>query len=177
MATLWAGLSTLRSSLAESTRDTHETTDVPAHYHSRGLCFQYSDLATLSARAGEEPGPPLPGTQPLTMAGDIASTLVEGVDRFLLREIAESASKRAAYWKRDFSTAEAYKPRSNPTASGWRTFWGCAINAGGGRRSQIPLVDSDLLSWLGFSDPMAGIRRCDWRGSGVSDRAPVSESR
>ncbi|MBM3831965.1 MAG: hypothetical protein FJ403_01575 [Verrucomicrobia bacterium] len=50
----------------------------------------------------------LPGTQRLTMAGDIASNLVAGVDRFLLRELDKSVERRAKHWKRDFSSPEAY---------------------------------------------------------------------
>ena len=59
-------------------------------------------------------GPPLPGTKPLTVTGDIASELVAGVDRFLLREIAESTAKRARYWKRDFSSIAAYNASVEP---------------------------------------------------------------
>ncbi len=50
----------------------------------------------------------LPGTKALTMRGDIASQLVDGADRFLLREIEASVAKREAHWKRDFSSGEAY---------------------------------------------------------------------
>jgi dienelactone hydrolase len=57
---------------------------------------------------------PLPGTKPLTMSGDITSTLVEGVDRFLLKQIEESTAKRARHWKRDFSSAEAYNASVAP---------------------------------------------------------------
>ncbi len=51
---------------------------------------------------------PLAGTKLLTMSGDIASNLVAGVDRFLLREIDKSVERRAKFWKRDFSSPEAY---------------------------------------------------------------------
>jgi dienelactone hydrolase len=44
---------------------------------------------------------PLPGTAPLTLEGDIASQLVDGVDRFLLKQIAETAKRREANWKPD----------------------------------------------------------------------------
>src|SRR5438876_8135632 len=57
---------------------------------------------------------PLAGTQPLTMEGDIASQLVAGVDRFLLRKIEESVERRARHWKRDFSSAEAYNKSIEP---------------------------------------------------------------
>jgi len=52
---------------------------------------------------------PLPGTAPLDMQGDIASNLVAGADRFLLRKIDESAAGRAQFWRRDFSSATAYE--------------------------------------------------------------------
>jgi dienelactone hydrolase len=57
---------------------------------------------------------PLPGTKPLTLEGDIASQLVAGVDRFLLREIDQSVERRARYWKRDMSSAEAYNRSIEP---------------------------------------------------------------
>jgi dienelactone hydrolase len=57
---------------------------------------------------------PLPGTQPLTMEGDIAATMVEGIDRFLLKQIEESVAKREQHWKRDFSSPEAYNKSIEP---------------------------------------------------------------
>jgi dienelactone hydrolase len=51
---------------------------------------------------------PLPGTAALEMEGDIASNLVAGADRFLLRKLDESAAGRAQFWHRDFSSAHAY---------------------------------------------------------------------
>ncbi len=59
-------------------------------------------------------GSPLPGTKPLTMAGDLASEMVAGADRFLLKQIDESAGKRESYWKRDFSSVEAYQASVEP---------------------------------------------------------------
>src|SRR5579859_2099450 len=50
----------------------------------------------------------LPNTQPLTEQGDIASNLVAGVDRFLVRELDGSEEKRARYWHRDYSSSAAY---------------------------------------------------------------------
>ncbi len=51
---------------------------------------------------------PLAGTQPLTLGGDLASQLVAGVDKFLLRETDRSVERRARFWQRDFSSPEAY---------------------------------------------------------------------
>lgn len=50
----------------------------------------------------------LPGTEPLTTEGDIASQLVAGVDRFLLRELEASIAARQRYWRTDKSSAAAY---------------------------------------------------------------------
>lgn len=57
---------------------------------------------------------PLPNTQPLTMAGDLADQMVAGIDRFLLRETAASVDRRASHWKRDFSSPAAYQASIAP---------------------------------------------------------------
>src|SRR5262249_20185332 len=59
-------------------------------------------------------GPPLANTKQLTMQGDIAMQLVEGVDKFLLREIDKSVERRAKHWKRDFTSPEAYNKSIEP---------------------------------------------------------------
>jgi len=58
--------------------------------------------------------PPLPGTRPLRMTGDIASQLVEGVDRFLLKEIDKSVERRSRHWQRDTSSPENYQASIEP---------------------------------------------------------------
>jgi len=71
-------------------------------------------LAGLPAASQAADIEALPNTKPLTMEGDIASELVSGVDRFLLREIEKSVEKRARHWKRDFSSPEAYNKSIEP---------------------------------------------------------------
>jgi dienelactone hydrolase len=71
-------------------------------------------LSTSLPSAAQEYGPPLPGTKPLTMTGDIASELVAGVDRFLLKQIEDSVASREKYWKRDFSSPRAYTASVEP---------------------------------------------------------------
>ena len=51
----------------------------------------------------------IPETRELTIEGDIASRLVSGVDRFLLKKLKESVKARKQHWSRDFSSAEAYE--------------------------------------------------------------------
>ena len=57
---------------------------------------------------------PLPGTKPLMMEGDIASQLVEGVDKFLLKEIDKSVERRERHWKRDLTSADKYNASIEP---------------------------------------------------------------
>jgi dienelactone hydrolase len=48
------------------------------------------------------------------MEGDITSQLVDGADRFLLRELEQSVGRRTAFWKRDFSSPEKYAASLEP---------------------------------------------------------------
>jgi dienelactone hydrolase len=57
---------------------------------------------------------PLPGTTLLTLEGDIASELVAGADRFLLRQIDGSVERRSRYWKRDLSSPDRYTRSVEP---------------------------------------------------------------
>ena len=50
----------------------------------------------------------LPDSPALTLEGDIAAQMVEGVDRFLLREIEQSVGGRTRHWQRDLSSPAAY---------------------------------------------------------------------
>lgn len=59
-------------------------------------------------------GQPLPGTAPLTWNDDVASRLVDGVDRFLLQKLEASIAQRALHWQRDFSSPEAYQQSVEP---------------------------------------------------------------
>jgi dienelactone hydrolase len=58
------------------------------------------------------------------MQGDLAEQMVGGIDRFLLREIAESVGKRARHWKRDVSSAEKYNESVAPNRAHLARFIG-----------------------------------------------------
>ncbi len=65
-------------------------------------------LTILPVGAQEHPSQ-LAGTEPLTLEGDIASHLVDGADRFLLRELEKSVDRRPSFWNRDFSSPEKFE--------------------------------------------------------------------
>jgi dienelactone hydrolase len=75
---------------------------------NKSLLLSLCAMVFLERGAFAADSSPLAGTQPLTLQGDIASNLVAGVDRFLLRELEKSVEGRAKFWKRDFSSPEAY---------------------------------------------------------------------
>ena len=56
----------------------------------------------------------LPGTEPLTLDGDIAAQMVAGIRQFLLEELAASVERRARWWQRDYGSAEAYAKSVEP---------------------------------------------------------------
>src|SRR5688572_2352172 len=64
-------------------------------------------LAGLSY-AQPAPVPTLPNTEPLTWSDDIASRMVAGIDRFLLKELDRSTARRERFWKRTFGSPENY---------------------------------------------------------------------
>ncbi|NQV23965.1 MAG: dienelactone hydrolase family protein [Rhodopirellula sp.] len=51
----------------------------------------------------------LPNTQPLTIEQPLDEFMIDGIDRFCLRELAASPARRAELWNRDFSSPEAYQ--------------------------------------------------------------------
>ncbi len=81
----------------------------------RAFVFVALSLAFLpSNHIAADDHPPLAGTQPLTATGDIASQMVDGVDRFLLRKLEESVAKRADHWNRDMTSPAAYMESIEP---------------------------------------------------------------
>ena len=83
---------------------------------SAHLCTAVAVASVLAATAYAYAAdrPPLPGTKPLTWTGDIASRMVDGVDKFLLRQLDRSVRRRAAHWRRDPSSPAAYDRSIEP---------------------------------------------------------------
>jgi dienelactone hydrolase len=80
----------------------------------RGTVFLAVVTASFSPDVYGDDVQPLSGTLPLTIEGDIASQLVDGVDRFLLKQIDASVNARDQFWRRNFSSADAYNSSIEP---------------------------------------------------------------
>lgn len=71
-----------------------------------------------------ESGSVLPGTSPLTMQGDLATQMVDGIHRFLLRRTQEAGQERGRLWQRDYQSAEAYDRSVSPNRERFRQIIG-----------------------------------------------------
>ncbi len=78
-------------------------------------------LANGSATEGSEP---LPGTQPLSIDRPLDVIMVEGIDRFTLREIDQSRSLRESHWERDYAGVDAYVASIRPNRERFRQIIG-----------------------------------------------------
>lgn len=67
---------------------------------------------------------PLPGTQPLTMTGDLSEQMIAGFERSLDRATADSTAGRAQFWQRNFASPEAYEKSIAPNRERLRRILG-----------------------------------------------------
>ncbi|WP_010588206.1 alpha/beta hydrolase family protein [Schlesneria paludicola] len=67
---------------------------------------------------------PLPGTQLLKAEKPLDVLMIEGIDRFCLKEIVAARLKRESLWQRDFSNAAAYEKSLAPYREKFRTILG-----------------------------------------------------
>ncbi len=78
--------------------------------HTKTVALIVAGLLPLQVAQAQ----PVLDAKPLTLEGDIASQLVAGVDRFLLRELEASIARRDRYWNRDLSSHAAYAKSIEP---------------------------------------------------------------
>jgi hypothetical protein len=83
-----------------------------------------SVLTLVLVLASLQSAEPLPGTKPLTVDGDLAAKMVEGIDKYLMRELGETGAKRKQFWKPDFSSVEAYEKSVEPNRQRLRKILG-----------------------------------------------------
>ncbi|MDA0919421.1 MAG: hypothetical protein O2945_10165 [Planctomycetota bacterium] len=66
----------------------------------------------------------LPNTQPLTITQPLDEFMIDGINRFCLRELAASPARREKMWNRDFSSPEAYEKSIAPNRERFREYIG-----------------------------------------------------
>lgn len=93
----------------------------PRNYVAVVCILGLSTLVTVHATAAEKV---LPGTSPLTIDAPLDEVMVDGINRFCLRELAASPDRRAAHWNRDFDSIDAYEKSIAPNRARFREFIG-----------------------------------------------------
>jgi dienelactone hydrolase len=81
----------------------------------------------------------LPGTERLTLQGDLSARMVAGIDRFLTRQTEQSIGERQKYWHRDFSSLEAYGKSVQPNRQRLRKIIG-AVDV------RVPVTELERVS-------------------------------
>ena len=67
----------------------------------------------------------LPGTDHLTMEGDLAAQMVTSLDEFVAQAVASSVESRQQLWNRDYRSHEAYAASIAPNRERFRQYIGC----------------------------------------------------
>jgi hypothetical protein len=90
----------------------------------------------------------LAGTQPLTLEGDIAARMIEGIRQFLVKETAASIGQREVLWRRDFSSRRAYETSVSPNRERFQKVIGLMDK-------RIPYDKPELTAFWGDSEVVA----------------------
>jgi dienelactone hydrolase len=101
-----------------------------------GLAFLSLCLSIAFTTKAQET---LPGTKALTREGDLSAQMVEGIDRWLLREIEQSVERRKQYWQRDLSSPEAYSKSVGPNRDRLRQIIGVVDQ-------RVPMTGMELVA-------------------------------
>ena len=100
-----------------------------------GLLGAIAFGSIFSAQGAEQ----LPGTQPLIEEGDLSARMVAGIDQFLTAETERAKKAREGFWKRDFSSPEAYE---NSVATNRQAL----AEIIGATESRIPFSELELIA-------------------------------
>ena len=111
----------------------------------------------LSLATRAQDAAPLPGTKPLTTPGDLSAQMVAGIDKFLLREIARAAVGRTHFWKRDFTSREAYEKSVAPNRERLRKIIGAVDE-------RLPVKALEFVSDTSRPASISGV----WSASGIA---------
>ena len=103
-------------------------------------------IVVLSESILHAAGPPLPGTGPLSLSNPLDVVMVDGINRFCLRELAASPERRRAAWSLDFSSADRLTKSLAPNRERFRRIIGAVDpRLTAGKKSRL---DFELLARL-----------------------------
>ena len=101
----------------------------------------------------------LPDTQAFSLDGDISARMVQGIDRFLDRQLEESMVVRETFWHRNYASPQAYSQSIETNRDQFRKYLG-AIDS---RSSIADLEVIDKASAHGLIEtPLYTVREVRW---------------
>ncbi len=89
----------------------------------------------------ENPGALLPGTSPLTLQGDLAQQMVQGIRSYLLNETSRQAAERGHLWNRDYTSTERYEASLAPNRKHLREIIGAVDPRVAFESASLPMDD------------------------------------
>ena len=99
--------------------------------------------AALSAE-----GDTLPGTDLLTMQGDLAAQMVTSLDEFVAQAVEDSVESRQQLWNRNYRSHEAYTASVAPNRERFRNYIGCVDE-------RVPIDDLHYIATTGQTAEIA----------------------
>jgi len=102
----------------------------------------------------------LPGTQPLTVTGDVSAEMVRGIGRFLDLQTERARRDREKYWQRDFASAQRYEASIQENRSRLRTIIGATETRVAFKR--LGFVSSSAAPAVIHETEAAVTRRVSW---------------
>jgi dienelactone hydrolase len=101
-----------------------------------------------STLAAPLPAASLPGTKELTEKGDLSALMVEGIDKYLMRELEASPERRKTFWKTDNSSPEAWSKSVQPNRERLKTILGVVDE-------RVPFKDLEYVGGPETPSPVA----------------------
>jgi dienelactone hydrolase len=121
---------------------------------NRGMHAQFLSVAVFSVGSLFCFGEPtnLPDTQPLTMDGDLSAQMVAGLDRYLTDQTKVVAGQRTRFWKRDFTSSEAYIRSIETNRAQFKEIIGLTAK-------RVPFTSIELVESTAYSSKVAETER------------------
>ena len=119
----------------------------PLAFAAPGTTVERGPSSDVNADYFFPPGQ-LAGTQPLTLEGDRAAGMIEGIRQFLVKETAASIGQRDALWRRNFSSRRAYETSVAPNRERFQRVIGLMDK-------RIPYDKPELTTFWGDSEVVA----------------------
>ena len=131
-----------------------------------GIPFAVLWAVVLSGSILHAAEAPLPGTRPLSLSKPLDVVMVDGINRFCLRELAASSERRRAAWSLDFSTADRLTSSLAPKRERFRKLIGAVdprLTSGEDSRIEFELLTRFEQNSIVARSKLVTVHAVRWR--------------